>query len=303
MSFFRYLLYSALLLSTACSSAEQAATQVPAAAGQAASPQAALSTNTLPPEEGESLSSVLENQVPTQGPKSGQPEPEVLWDDSPEALIVSATNCCGFVPEFVKLNYIPEAQIWGDGRIVWVQPGADNTRNVLEGKLGEDQLTALLQRAVADGFFGWEELYTSPAAPSDLPTRCVYVQLEIASRKVCEYYEGAPQAFQDLYADLASGAGATGQPYAPEEAYLTAYPFPAPDQPTQEGELAIWDVDRTGVSLSQAVDGMWLSGPALEEAWKIVNQTPFVSAAQEGDTFYTLSLQIPGVSLVQPPSK
>jgi hypothetical protein len=228
---------------------------------------------------------------------------EVLWDQSPQAKIVSATFCCGFAPEFATTNYIPAAQIWGDGRIIWAQIDTDGKRRVLEGMLSQDQLANFLQSAVEQGFFGWKELYADPLSPTDLPTQCLYIQLESQSRTVCEYHEGAPQEFHELYDTLANGAGVTGKEFIPEKGYLVAFAQPAPDQAGEGNTLPAWDADTLGISLSQATQGTWIEGLALKTAWELLKDKPWGTAVQEKDSVYQISLQIPGVSMVEPPTQ
>ena len=264
------------------------------------STQSPATTGTPNKGTGESMEDVLNAQTPVGGKNPAVPQPKVSWDTSPEALVLSATNCCGMVPEFVRLNYIPDAQIWGDGRILWTQLDANNQRRVLEGRLAQDRLAALLQGAVDQGFFGWKELYTDPNAPTDLPTRCVYIQLQSGSRKACEYFSGAPQAFHDLYDQVAEGAGVSGLDFVPEKGYLTTYPQP---NASPNPAMPAWDAQAAGISLANAGKGAWIEGAALETAWKVLNQNPFGAAVREGDGVYMLSLQVPGVSLSQPPGQ
>jgi hypothetical protein len=160
-------------------------------------------------------------------------------------------------------------------------------------------MSALLQQAVDEGFFGWEEMYTSPMAPTDMPTKCIAIQLEDGSRKVCEYYEGAPQAFHTLYEELGDGLGLSGEDFIPDRGYLKSFPNPGGG----ESEIPEWDAQAAGISLADAVEGAWVEGPAAQMAWEVINQTPFGASAREGDQVYTLSLQIPGVSLNAPPQE
>lgn len=292
---------AAVLILSACASpgasGTPAATQ-PGVTGQPETTSTVGAVATTAPtagSTGQSLSDSLQDATPTGGKGLPGAQPEIRWDTRPEAVVISATNCCGFVPQFVAINYIPEAQVWGDGRVVWTQFGEDNQRQVLEGQLTQEQIAALLSQAAEAGFFGWDELYTSPTAPTDMPTKCIYIQLESATRKVCEYYEGAPTAFHDLYNELDGGLSLAGQPYQPQRAYLVAYPIEG------SGQEALPQWQDKQVALAQAVNGAWIEGEDLEAAWLLVNQQPFGAAIQEGDTAYRLSLQIPGISFTAPP--
>lgn len=224
--------------------------------------------------------------------------PEVKWDAGPDAVIIRATFCCGLVPESFALNYLPDAQVWGDGRILWAQTGNSGERRVLEGHLTEAEMEALLQRVVDDGFFGWKDNYADYTV-TDMPSKCLTVELASQSKSVCEYYKGASQAFHELYAHIADGAGTTGADFVPEKAYLTAAPrtFSGPVQPDLH-----WPTDSVGFSLSEAVGGRWVEGEAAELAWRVVNKNLWGHVVQDGEVYYQLVVQVPGVSQNAPPT-
>jgi len=51
------------------------------------------------------------------------PKPKVEWDTSPGTIVAQAAHpikhsLVSIPPEYTR-NYIPEARLWGDGRIVW----------------------------------------------------------------------------------------------------------------------------------------------------------------------------------------
>jgi hypothetical protein len=234
------------------------------------------------------------------GDVGAESEIEPSWNTDPDALIILATFCCGYTTDLVPVNYIPDALVWGDGRIIWVQSGEGGERRVLEGYLTPDQMRALLQRVVDAGFFGWQDKYANLTI-ADAAEKCLSVQLESQSKKVCEYAEGAPQAFHDLYAHLADGAGATGSDYVPETGYLTAYPLDLSNQPAPEADQ--WSAASLGLPLSEAVAGVWVEGEALKLAWNVVNANPWGMVVQDGDAYYRISLQIPGVSQMEPPAR
>lgn len=233
-------------------------------------------------------------------PKTDAPPPEVVWNPDPETLIGSGTFCCGFTTPTVPLNYIPDFQIWGDGRYVWVVYNSDNSRQVLQGQLTEDQLTALLQKAVDAGFFGWEDRYANDLV-ADLAEKCITITLESATKKVCEYAKGAPEAFHTLYDNFASGNGIKGTDFVPTRGYLTAFDLGALARPISQDDIA-WPADQL-FSLSTAIDkGVWAEGDALLLAWQAVNQNPWEGLVYEGENFFGIGLQIPGLSMNPPPA-
>jgi len=237
-----------------------------------------------------------------QGNATGDfPRPEVVWNHDPEALIISGTYCCGFTTPLVPLNYIPDFQVWGDGRYVWVGYSSENTsRKVLQGQLTEEQLKSLLEKAVASGFFGWEDRYANQLI-SDLADKCITIHLESTSKSVCEYYEGAPEAFHTIYANLAGGSGIAGTDYIPTRGFLTSFAYPRDVlRPVSENDI-LWPTDT--FSLDTAVNGIWVEGEALLLAWQAINADPWSGTVREGGAYYSLALQIPGLSMNQPPAE
>lgn len=250
------------------------------------------------PSNGVSFNEETGNEVPF----SDAPRPvDLTWNHDPNTLIVSGTFCCGFTMPIVPLNYIPDFQIWGDGRYVWVVFSADNTsRQVLEGQLTEEQMTALLQKFVDAGFFEWKDRFANELV-SDMADQCIKVNLESTSKAVCEYYEGAPEEFHTLYDELAKGSGLTGTEFVPSRGYLTAFDMGKLARPVSQDDI-MWPTDQL-FPLSDAVDqGVWVEGDALLLAWEAINKNPYEGLVYASPNFYGLALQIPGLSMNQPPA-
>ncbi len=225
---------------------------------------------------------------------------DLSWPTDPEAVILSATFCCGFVPQLVVMNYVSDATIFGDGRYIWVETDENGARQVFETQLTADQIESLLQQVATAGFFSWQDRYENPLV-ADAAEQCIEVRLLNQTKSVCEYFEGAPEAFHQLYDQLRQGAGHTGQPYTPERGYLKALPIQAEAQITAEEATLNWNTEAMGISLSKATAGVWLEGLALEQAWQVVNANPYNNVVQEGDQLYQLAVQIPGLSQAELP--
>jgi hypothetical protein len=226
------------------------------------------------------------------------PRPAVAWDTSPAALVIRASNCCGLVPQTFVDNYVPDAQLWGDGRLVWVESGAGGARQILTATLSTAEMEALLQSFVDAGFFGWQASYADYSV-TDMPSTCLLVTLLSGAKQVCEYYQGAPAAFHQLFAEVVRGAGQTGTEFVPERGYLTAYPLPA-GQPGLAAEWQ-WPSEAVGFGLAEAQSGLWVDGPALDLAWSVVSANYWNTTVQDGADYYEITVKVPGVSWVSPP--
>lgn len=220
------------------------------------------------------------------------PRPPIEWNAAPEAVIAEAHTGGGMLYE-PNLTY--HARLWGDGRLIWTEYDGQGGRALFITTLPMGDMTALLQEFVDAGFFGWDNTY-SPGLVYDAPSTCLRVSLASLSHSVCEVLEGAPSQFGPLYARLASGAGGQASPYIPERAYLslspagpTAATFPWP----AELSPRLADVASQGSA--------WIDGPALAYAWDLVNAEPLQPIVHEGDSYYSVQLLVPGVTVISPP--
>lgn len=220
----------------------------------------------------------------------------VAWDHDPSALIVrfySPSTTAGLAGAFDRRYYIPEVQLWGDGRIIWVvQEGAG--RRVMAGRLTVEQIETLLERIVAAGFIEWQEQYYTPGGHS-FPSMHLLVNLSGRSKEISEH-GGAPEAYYELEELLLSGAGAEGHEYSPAQGYLTVSPGPA------EVAGPAWPA-RAAVTPEQVAEGTTIEGETLAYVWELVNRNPTapVYVVYQGETYHIM-VQIPGVSYFEPPA-
>ena len=222
------------------------------------------------------------------------------WNPAPEARIILATHCCGFVPYLAVLNDIPGAQVWGDGRVVWATVNNQGQRSVWEGRLQESTIEQWLKRAYEAGFFNWKDLYADQRV-ADAAPQCLEVTLLALHKQVCEYFSGAPQAFHELYDALVAGTGVQGTPYVPRRGYVQAHPIVFVRAPDPD-EIDLHWPDDVGVSLKAVADGMWMEGEALQLAWQAANANPWANLVQSANGCYQLSVQVPGLSTSEPPT-
>lgn len=254
---------------------------------------------TEPPDAGESFDDVVQPDGPTN--RLDAPIPALVWDEDPENVVISGTFCCGFVPQLAVTNYIPGVTIFGDGRIIWTVLDDQGGREVFVAQLSMDTLEALLTRIAEAGFFGWQDNYADLTV-SDLAEQCLQVNLTGASKSVCEYNKGAPAAFHELYDYLAAGAEQTGEPFVPAAAYLTTESL-GNDINLGDQQVSALDEATLGLSLAKAQEGVWIEGPALARLWQEVNAQTWLPVVEDGQAYFQLGLQIPGLSIVAPPQQ
>ncbi len=220
---------------------------------------------------------------------------QVRWDTSPTALVVRYYTGPAIGITYNPNYYIPEIQVWGDGRIIWVEGHAP--RRVLTGRLTTDQMKSLLQRIADAGFFGWADKYGiggSTHAPGHLS-----VSLMSQSKEVVAYDPTAPRAYFELTGFLQGGAGATGSDFIPTRGYLTAQCWPPVKGTTPSAQ---WPDATAGFTLDQVGIGRYIEGETLSFAWQTVNQLPTSPVyVKSNDQTCVIMVQIPGVSFFEPP--
>ena len=257
---------------------------------------------TEPIDVGEASDEVVQPQGPTNRQDAPAPEVDLIWDEDPSVVVISGTFCCGFVPQLLVTNYIPDFTVYGDGQMIWsITDPETGGRQVFTTQLSPETLAGLLTRIQEAGFFGWQDNYADPTV-TDLAEQCLQVNLAGTTKSVCEYHKGAPAAFHELYDYLAAGAEQTGDPYIPETAYLTTESL-GRDVNLGDEQVSALDEAALGFSLTTAQEGLWIEGDALARLWEEVNARPWLPLVEESQTFFQLGLQIPGLSIVAPPAQ
>jgi len=220
-------------------------------------------------------------------------QPVIEWDSSPEAVIIEAASPIkqyhpSLSPDLTR-NYIPEARVFGDGRVIWAVYAEDGSRTVFEGYLTRDQMTTLLQDFVDAGFFGWKEAYFSKLPYDNPPSDYLTVNLTSLSKTVRVSMAQPPEGYTELFNYISTGAGAEGKPFIPQNGTLIL-------EETQEKALITWDQETYPLALNQAAAGIPLEGEALAAAWEIVNREPLAPPVVEIDgKAYRFFLLIPGL--------
>lgn len=220
---------------------------------------------------------------------------DVAWNTDPSTLIIrlySPHTTAGLAGAYDRRYYVPEAQIRGDGRIIWVRQEGQS-RRILEGQLTREEMETLLGRIVEAGFFEWEDAYYTLGGNSSPPMHLL-VNLVDRSKEVRDH-GGAPEAYYELQDYLLSGADVEGHEFVPIRGYLTTMPFPAGDK------APAWPPGAE-VTPEDAQDGRYIDEETLAFAWALVNRAPTapVYVQHQGET-YTIMVQVPGVSYFQPP--
>lgn len=235
--------------------------------------------------------------------------PAARWNPDPNAVIVRVVVLQSLLPDEEVASYIPEMQLWGDGRLIWVEQPTYDSRRIWTGQLMPAEMTALIKYVNGSGFWRWQALYHNSNV-LDGTTRCITVQLADngAVKEVCEADDEAPLAFYRLYRWLTHGAGVKGTPYVPATAYVVAQPILR--CPTG-GTVGVWPHAELGLAARAVVDDTWtfrkpneaddnrrlIRGPGLTQLWQIARaNSSNIFMVQDEGACYRVALQIPSLT-------
>lgn len=136
-------------------------------------------------------------------PSNTADAPGALYDTDAKTVVLTADRAGGFVAPSVLLNHITQTKIYGDGRVVFLNPVV-GSGVIHEGMLDRKQLDALFTLLKQKGFWSFSESYTIHG-PSDMPTSVITARLHGQPEKRVGCYGGAlsaPPGFMDCFEAL-----------------------------------------------------------------------------------------------------
>jgi len=126
-----------------------------------------------------------------------------LYDADAHTVVLSADHLSGFVAPQVLINHITQTKIYGDGRVVFLDPTLGSGK-IFEGKLERKQLEQLFTLLKHKGFWGFAESY-AVSGPADMPTSVITAKAHDRPEKRVNCYAGAlsaPPGFIDCFQAL-----------------------------------------------------------------------------------------------------
>ncbi|NJL93813.1 MAG: hypothetical protein HC915_08800 [Anaerolineae bacterium] len=89
----------------------------------------------------------------------------IQWSDDPETIVLRFDERRNESPAIEQASDIPLCTLWGDGRLVWINP-LEERREVLEARLTSDEIRALIETVIFSGFYSWQSDFILPNAPN-----------------------------------------------------------------------------------------------------------------------------------------
>lgn len=223
----------------------------------------------------------------------------ITWSRDPNFVLFRA-EIAGSEDPFLGRNIVPECTIYGDNRVVWLTEGGDG--DALEDRLSDGAISAFIQYLAVN-----ERIYTFteklPELAAQYETVPMVERVTIAVNDITHRADGLggwDSAWFDRVLTACESLSTTPVLIAPQGGWLTTQEVPYAMEPP----LVVWDSASTGISLGSYTSDTpgWVTGVGVAELWGRLHALPFTSIYQDGDQFFHVALQVPGVTLASPPA-
>jgi hypothetical protein len=221
-------------------------------------------------------------------------DPDPTWDQSSQTVIINTSPWA----MHIDYNYIPDVQVWGNGRIIWVEHQGDGSRQVKEGRLSESQIRSLLVEAIDIGIFKpfgflWSKKGECPYSGVDNELN-INLTHEQASE---EWIRTASPPLCRWISFLSTGAGADGSLYQPDHGWLHAVPIGETGVPVDAPVVDSWPDEALPFDLQTVYEEgeVEISGEVLKLSWSIVNSSRNPIVLYRGKKYW-IAVRVPGIS-------
>lgn len=219
------------------------------------------------------------------------PKPKAEWNTSPGASIIMVDR---LGRSHVDYGYIPDARVWGDGRIIWVEYDSGGRRRVLEGHLSTEAMAQLINQFIEAGFFKGHRRFNWGGVLGP------YVEIWLSDAHHTIAIGGTSdydnESVLELVALVKSGAGTEGVTFTPTEGTLFAFPREKVDVPPDAEARFQWPDEEFGYGLEQVYESggeIEITGKELTFAWEIVSYP--ASLVESGGQVYWIAVVVPGI--------
>ncbi len=245
-------------------------------------------------------------------PPTPAPRPDIPYDESAEAVIVSIETVSPSQPPEYRENEVPVCTVHGDGHVLWMNPLEGGGEQLLEGYVEKETLIDYLHFIADVGFFGWADQVSEgvlPPAGVDSYT-IVAVNIAGASHTVKAYNGGLLGGFEEI---IARCLELVTEPILvePSAGWLKAFTTePDPNRPSlcwpEEAPVRLADVAAAGQQ--------WIEGPYATFVWSTIHESTLLPYYVEGGACleeappgeagipYSLIFEVPGIHPGAPPA-
>lgn len=230
------------------------------------------------------------------------PEDVVQWNKDPYAVVFRAEIVGGDnADSFYMLNDIPACTIYGDGRVVWVVDGG-GTREVLFDFMSPEAVANfIVELGITRKFYEYKEGFPLQLPSASMP---VYERLTLENngvKYVSDSYSNWPYDYYNQTLQLCIEQATTPRTFEPDGAWISAQETPYDSRLPS----LFWEADIAGLSfltLAGTQERRWLEGTLVKILWQAIKENGLEVQFGEGEKYYRIALQIPGVTRDAPPA-
>jgi hypothetical protein len=221
-------------------------------------------------------------------------DPGPTWDHSSEKVIIHTSPGA----MHIDYNYIPDLQIWGNGRIVWVEHREDGSRVVKEGFLSEEELKSILIEAIDTGIFKPFRHFLRKQGQCQYPGMDNEFRINLTRERAVEPIRIAEHQLCQFVFSLSEGAGIDGTLFQPNLGWLHVLPIEKTDMSVNTNAVDSWPDSTFPFDLQMAYEEgglVEISGKVLELSWSIVNSSRFPVVLSRGSKYW-IAVRVPELS-------
>ncbi len=220
------------------------------------------------------------------------------WDHSSDFVLFQVDVIDENLPEPIIANTIPLCTIYGDGRLVFTNPTADNEIEVLESRLNDADIRSFIEQVIGRGFYSWEDDVFNNSDLNRIES--ISLNLYAQPRTVERYGDWPNNSFEILLEDCRNLSPQRALVIPFNGGWLRAYPLESYDR---TGEYLEWPrrIPFTLEDVANSGSPQWVSDPTIAAyLWNIIlTQRPIPIVIR--DQAFLITFQVPGISRTSPP--
>lgn len=227
--------------------------------------------------------------------------PDVVWNRDPSQIVFQADVVGGALDEIEARNHVPLCTVYGDNRVVWVNPAGPDDTDILIDQISDDQMMTFVRSLIIN-----ERLYDYGDQPEPAVTRAVEPVVETIVLDVnndphkTDAFDGWERDLFTRILDRCRSISSTPVLFEPTAAWVTALQV----EEDLTAPVVLWNPVDTGIDLAAiAASGepRWVDAPIIPALWRTLADAPASVQFVEGDFSYRLALEVPNITASSPP--
>ncbi len=227
----------------------------------------------------------------------------IQWARSPEVIVFRADVVGGARQNtFEGQRDVAWCTVYGDNRVVWVNELGAFATEVLYDRVSDDVIgNFIAYLTINERIYTYEALAPTVSPGVESPViETVYINVNGIEHRG-DGFSGWDREWFARVLRACKNLSQSPVLFEPQNGWLSAR------ESTYNADTSFrtWDPAATGVDLAQVASSgepVWISGAGVREVWNAQNQLPSQFVMQQGDRYFQVALQVPGISRVSPPA-